>query len=92
MGGRALVAGFGATVLLLAGLAMGAAYAVEGPAEAPPADLAQAAPAGPAGDDEMSELAAPASAGADEQSRPSPGDYVPELLEFAFDDDLASRG
>ena len=68
MGGRAFVAGFGATVLLLAGLATGAAYAVEGPAEAPPADLAQAAPAGPAGDDEMSELAAPASAGADEPS------------------------
>ena len=68
MGGRALVAGFGATVLLFAGLAAGAAYAVEGPAEAPPATPAQAAPAGPAGEDEMSRAAAPASAGADEPS------------------------
>jgi murein L,D-transpeptidase YcbB/YkuD len=68
MGGRALVAAFGAAaqVLLLAGLVAGAAYAVEVPAEAQPADLASAPATAPAHDDALSEFPAPAVAAEDE--------------------------
>ena len=66
MGGRALVAAFGAAsqVFILAGLIAGAAYAVE----AQPGGLASAPPAAPARDEALSEFPAPASASEDEPS------------------------
>jgi len=80
MGGRALVAGFGAAaqVFLLAVLIAGAADAVEAPAEAQPADLSSSAPnavepgqepaASPASEDEILTSPAPAPAGEEEPS------------------------
>lgn len=64
MGGRALVAAFGAAaqVFMLAGLVAGAAYAAEVPAEAEPAGLASTLPAAGGGEDALSEFPAPASA------------------------------
>jgi L,D-transpeptidase YcbB len=66
MGGRALVAAFGAAsqVFILAGVIAGAAYAVE----AQPGGLASAPPAAPARDEAHSEFPAPASASDDEPS------------------------
>jgi murein L,D-transpeptidase YcbB/YkuD len=69
MGGRALVAGFGAAaqVFLLAVLIAGAAAAVEAPAEAQPADLAALAPnavepaGSPPGEADQEPAASPAS-------------------------------
>ncbi len=69
MGGRALVAGFGAAaqVFLLAVLIAGAADAVEVPAEAQPADLASSAPnavepaESPPGEADQEPAASPAS-------------------------------
>jgi len=69
MGGRALVAGFGAAaqVFLLAVLIAGAADAVEVPAEAQPADLASSAPSAvepaesPPGEADQEPAASPAS-------------------------------
>jgi len=70
MGGRALVAAFGAAaqVFMLAGLVAGSADAVEVPAEAQPADVTSAPPTAPAGDDALAEFPAPASAAEDAQS------------------------
>jgi L,D-transpeptidase YcbB len=67
MGGRALVAAFGAAAqgFMLVGLAVGAAYAAEAPADEP-AGLAATLPAVPAADDALSEFSAPASAAKDE--------------------------
>src|SRR3989304_699432 len=94
MGGRALVAGFGAAaqVFLLAVLIAGAADAVEVPAEAQPADLASSAPnavepaESPPGEADQEPAAAPASeagmlaspAPAPPGAPPSGGDQKPD--------------
>jgi murein L,D-transpeptidase YcbB/YkuD len=67
MGGRALVAAFGAAarVFMLAGLLAGTAFAAEAPAEAEPARLAATLPAS---DDLGSEFTAPAAAAGNEAS------------------------
>jgi L,D-transpeptidase YcbB len=67
MGGRALVAAFGAAAQVLI-LGAGASYGAEAPAGAQPAGLASAAAAVPAGDSELSQFPAPASAIGDEPS------------------------
>ena len=63
MGGRALVAAFGAAAqaFMLAGFVAGVAHAAEVPAEAEPAGVAATLPAAPAVDDALSEFPAPAS-------------------------------
>ena len=70
MGGRALVAGYGAAAqaFLLVALLASAAWAVEVPGEAQPADLAALPPVAPASDGDISEFAAPASAAENEPS------------------------
>jgi murein L,D-transpeptidase YcbB/YkuD len=66
MGGRALGAAFGAAAQAFI-LVAGAAYA-EVPAEVQPAGLASTPPAVPAGDSDLSQVPAPASAAEDEPS------------------------
>ena len=67
MGGRALGAAFGAAAQAFI-LVAGAAYAAEVPAEVQPAGLASTPPAVPAGDSDLSQVPAPASAAEDEPS------------------------